>query len=547
MVWLDKIFIINSIITVISILPLIFIIILIKKTYRGLSMDRENDALSPSTFQAEPLIEHDNIIHVTDDLNPDSGKFSIYESSVNEFSGEENQIDLNNEQDHQQVLSHVVIKEYAPALKGIFESKLRLYNKNKSRILNLVLPFFRFDNNEISRFLINNKKIVLLEELYELWKLGYHDSSLAWPLVSYFFSINHPNSRKILFEILTYKQMNMNHRVVLEFLFQDILKKTITIDQFNNSYREDAAIWIFEVSLRIYFNKKPITRSNLKKWLGEMERLNEEKSSLPFVEFYNKELFEKSSVLLKFYLLKRFQLYNLPLWKELVFKQVFYYGSYKKLNLFSFQAPEFILIKNARNQKWSHEEWKVVIKKLKEHPFAPLHTFRLALKQKSDFLNTFTIDKETLATYIKHLSENVKSRLYMPPKMKFYLFLYFLHKEDWNNMAYVYTHLGVQAEKHIPKLYYARSFFKRKMYEKAYELISELIEKENKNIVSLNEAAIYATYAGKMEHAELIFTRLRKLFPENSQVLINESIYLKRRALKIAAESEIFTVTEKIA
>jgi Tfp pilus assembly protein PilF len=90
-------------------------------------------------------------------------------------------------------------------------------------------------------------------------------------------------------------------------------------------------------------------------------------------------------------------------------------------------------------------------------------------------------------------------------------------------MPYIKGNIG----NFIPKLYQLRLIFKNQEYQRAYEEISNLWNNDEENMLLMNETAVYAYHAGKIEEAEELFSKLRELYPHNAQVLHNESIFLK--------------------
>lgn len=144
-------------------------------------------------------------------------------------------------------------------------------------------PFFKFnESNNIQRFFLTSEKNELLTELFYFWQKGYRNASLSLLMLFYVIAIQVVNWQKFLSEILTWMQLPTIDRLVLEFLFQDILQEQVAWQ-----YLYNQKTFIRNPSLRfnieLLLSERKWTKENFPTWPFSVE--NREQIDLENVSF----------------------------------------------------------------------------------------------------------------------------------------------------------------------------------------------------------------------------------------------------------------------
>ncbi|MES0491023.1 MAG: hypothetical protein ABUK01_13580 [Leptospirales bacterium] len=392
-------------------------------------------------------------------------------------------------------------------------------------------PFFKIIDDTIVRGFPNTDRDPLLEELYDLWKYGFRDVRVAVCFVHYFASLNTENWKFVLYEALAYGELAEEEWVILNFLYNDVTKNEVLFANFLSAYRNLTAIETLDISIECNESRKHWSRAEFRYWQKRVNKsLTNGFTEEYFIEFFSESFRTNTTFLLKYYLIKNYEEKYYEEYREILLRQVFYYGKYDRLKRLSFLAPELKLLLKPGEELAEGVTWESLKLLLQEYPFAGLHYFYANYLAKNENAKTFELEEGVLLHLLENLILKPKDEKYVPQHIRYILFIYFIMKEDWQNLDYTYKFLSPHFRHALGDVYYARALFKRGYFEKAWNAILTIWKRKETNLLLMNEAAIYAYHAGRIQEAEDIFKKMRLLYPNNSKVLHNESVFLQFKA-----------------
>lgn len=434
-------------------------------------------------------------------------------------------------------LEHVVITRQIKPIAPVFEQKINQLLESHEEIIERISPLFLTETEpkgKMKRYFLNTREEPIIEELYELWIMGYRDARLPLIFIHYFASIDYPNWQNLFFEMMTYKELSPSTRTFLNFLYQDLTQTPVSFEQFLDSYSQTRSKLAIDFSLAINYYQGTITR---KEFQIRSERFQNIHPDLSFDEmsdviyFFKDHLFEKASNVLRYMLMTTYPEAYQEKWNRFIEREAFYYGNYGKLKRIPFQRPEYEPLYCKTRTEFDPVLFNDLLETLKTKEFGLLHSFYIQLIHTPEgSRENRHIPKKILHKLVSRLRRSPEHPEYIPRNIRYIIYLYYVDQNDWANVAYLFKFLGTQNTRMIPSLYYARALFKRKAYERAWSEIKRLLETNKENLLILNEAAVYAYHSGAIQEAEKLFSRLRRLYPDNPQVLHNESVFLQYKA-----------------
>jgi len=417
---------------------------------------------------------------------------------------------------------------FSGALKEIFAKKVAQVLHQMDDFRFKVYPFHKIVDSQIYRLHLDEKQNVLIEELFELWRMGYTHPALPELFVHYFFAIGSDSAPKILKSIILNKVLEKKQLKRICFLYQDVLDQKILL----SDLREEAPAGIsnaFELSNAVAAKKLYLTRKVWNNWVeiffGD---LPDDRKGV-FYLFFLELLGGRVSFILHYSLIKTYKhILNIQ-WREFIERQAFYHGHYEKCNFLAFVPPEyFILISKTATD--SEHTLKDLLSLVHSKAFWPLHTFLIHQVHQSEELAAYEIDPKYLMELLQNLDCRHDETNYVPQAIRFLLFLYYYEKKDLQKINYISPYLRGRIGKFIPRLYQVRLLFKRKEFERAYHEINDLWNNDEENMLLMNEVAIYAYHSDRIKEAEELFSRLRSRYPDNVHVLHNEAVFLQHKA-----------------
>ena len=443
--------------------------------------------------------------------NPDVQEFQLFTNSQHIFSG---------------------------ALNDTFSRKVDRILNDLEACKYKVFPFYKIEDSRIIRLYLETQNNFVIEELFELWRMGYSHPVLPELFIHYFFAIGSPQAELILKSILVHNILDEKELRRICFLYQDLLGPKIVFSDIQEeipSKIQDA----FDMSSIFMFKKIFVTRQMWKNWEDFIFLDLPENRKAEFYLFYFKFLEKQTSLLLYYMLLNQFKPMFSDQWREFVERQAFFYGHYDKLNRLAFIPPEYspLITKNGSEFSESMEE---SILSLKDKPFFHFHKFLIYDIHHSPEINTFKIPEHLLDEVMNNLAVLPGEKNYIPQAIRFVLFLYYYNQRNIEKVNLIMPFIHGRIGKFIPKLYQVRLLFKKQQYEKAWHEIMDLWNNDEQNMLLMNEAAIYAYHAGQIKEAEDLFSRLRKIYPDNPAILHNESVFLQHKARLLRENREFY-------
>jgi hypothetical protein len=417
---------------------------------------------------------------------------------------------------------------FSGALKEIFAKKIALILNHLEDYKFKVYPLYKIQDSKIIRLHLDEQKNILIEEIFELWRMGYSHPALPELFVHYFFAIKSEQASLILKSIMLHNQLEKTSLNRICFLYQDIFCKKISF----SDVQELLPLKItdaFDLANIIINKNIYVTRKKWRNWEETIfNDLHEDRKGI-FYLFYNEFLAKRTSPILYYTLIEKFKHILHDQWRDFIERQAFYHGHYDKLNRLSFIPPEytFLISKNAAE---STHIVKDSLSLLKNKPFVELHTFLIYSINHSTELESYEINYDTLNKYMHNLDILHHEKNYIPQAIRFILYLYFYEKKDIQKLNYIMPYIHGRIGGFIPRLYQTRLLFKNKEYEKAWHEINDLWNNDEENMILMNETAVYAWHSGRLKEAEEIFSRLRKLYAQNVQILHNEAVFLQHKA-----------------
>lgn len=428
---------------------------------------------------------------------------------------------------------------FSGALKEIFGKKVAIVINNLEDYKFKKFPFYKIENTKINRFYLEDKKDIIVEELFELWRMGYSHPALPELFIHYFFSIKFDQAALILKSMISHNLLEQIQYQRICFLYQDVLNHQIQFSEISQPLPGKPGD-AFDLSNVIIKNQGLVlTRKVWHNWEEHMfADLPEDRKGL-FYEFYFEVLHNRTSLILYYLLIKRFRHIFNNQWRDYIERQAFFYGHFEKLALLPFIPPEYVSLISKEAADSLHL-MKDLLYCLKDKPFFPLHKFFTLYLNHNSELAKFEIGTEQLKQYISNLDIHYNQKNYIPQAIRFILYLYFYEKRDLNKVNYITPYIHGKIGKFIPRLYQVRLIFKHKEYEKAWLEVNELWNNDEENMLLMNETAVYAYHSGRIREAEELFSRLRHLYPDNTQILHNEAVFLQHKARLITEEKKFY-------
>ena len=426
---------------------------------------------------------------------------------------------------------------FSGALKEIFAKKVTLLLNQLELYKFQKYPFYKFEENHIQRLFLEEKPDILIEELFELWRLGYSHPALPEIFIHYFFSINSDKAIHILKSIIHHNILETRELKRICFLYQDILAYNIDFSELQEALPEKISD-AFDLS-NILINKNLfLTRKRWQNWEEYIFIDLEKNRAGVFYNFYFDLLEHRTSLNLYYFLIHRFKHILSTPWRKFIERQAFYYGHYEKLNRLAFIPPEYVsLISKSQAQSILLVNDLIVL--LKNKPFFELHKFLVYYINHSRDLQKYEIPAVQLKELLQKLELKHSDKDYVPQAIRFILYLYYYEKKDLSTVNYITPYIHGRIGKFIPKLYQVRILYKNKQFEQAWQEINELWNHDEENMLLMNEAAIYAYQSGRIEEAEELFARLRRLYPDNVQIVHNEAVFLQHKARLLTERKKI--------
>ncbi|MDH4261570.1 MAG: hypothetical protein OEV78_00835 [Spirochaetia bacterium] len=427
---------------------------------------------------------------------------------------------------------------FSGALKEIFTKKVAIVMNHIADYQFKVYPFYKIENSRIFRLYLEESQNIVIEELFELWRMGYSHPALPELFIHYFFAIKSDQAIIILKSMIFNNQFEEKELRRICFIYQDELEKKITFNELNENL-PDKITNAFDLSNIILNKNIYLTR---KKWQNWEETifvdLNDDRKG-EFYLFYNDFLSKRTSLFLYYALIYKYKhiLYNQ--WREFIERQAFYYGHYEKLNRLDFIPPEYhsLISKSASG---AYHYVKDLLSLVKNKTFYELHKFLIYYINQSKELNDYEIDHVKLNELEKSLDILYKENNYIPQAIRFILYLYYYEKNNLQKLNYISPYIHGRVGKFIPKLYQVRLIFRNKEYERAWLEISDLWNHDEDNMLLMNEAAVYAYHSGRYKESEELFFKLRTMYPDNVQILHNEAVFLQHKVRLIEENRSFF-------
>lgn len=420
------------------------------------------------------------------------------------------------------------------ALKDVFDKKISLLLSHWEEYKVKKFPFYKMNDGKIERFYIDKTPYVIIEELFELWRMGYQHEQLPELFIHYFFSIRSPNALTIFKSFILNGVIEKQPLQKILFLYHDLLHPYFA--KYENFARSgvDAASDFNQDPVDFYryieHHEFYLSRALWQKWEnGFLAHISEDGKG-EFYHFYESSLYPRSSFILRYLLIHKYKHILSTHWRNFLERQAFYHGHYEKLSQLSFIPPEYVSLISRSREKSRHVFHDLLIM-LQNKPFQELHIFLAKYLNTPKEAEKYFISQEKISEFLSHLDVHRKEPDYIPQAVRFILYLYFYEKKDNYHVNYLIPYIHGRMGKFIPRLYQIRTYFKNNQYEKAWDEISKLMQTEEENMLLMNEAAIYAYHAGKIKEAEEIFARLLKLYPDNPQVLHNKTVFLQHKGL----------------
>jgi len=424
-----------------------------------------------------------------------------------------------------------------PGFHSLYEKKLETFFENLDRIAIERVPVIGTDKKGVFTEFYHHcsDPDMLLEELYLLWQYGYQAEEIGPYIIHYFYSIHSPVRDDVYNTIV--------NSPVLSPVDQDLLE--IVYGGKSSEIPEDIRVYInqtpefmnLQISMKVHDSSEPFTRRELEYYRQMYQNLYNITFKTEMYRVLSEGIAREATTILKFSLLKKYPEAMHKAMKDIILHQVFFHGKYKKMELLKFIPPEirFVISGSALYaDQFHYEEFDRYVQK---YPFAPLHSFYFRLlHSKGNF--TYIIDKKVIHYCIHNLDKEFGDKNFIPLNIRFILFRYYIHLQQWNNIRYLYSYLGEMGKSFLPRLFHARAFFQQGDYHQAVEELLRIQGKKTRSLIYLNELAVYYTHAGMESEAEEVFDQLREEFPENHDLVHNESYFLKMKAKRLKLKKE---------
>ncbi|MDH5716061.1 MAG: hypothetical protein OEZ22_00310 [Spirochaetia bacterium] len=444
-------------------------------------------------------------------------------------------------------------KEYT--YESIFNQKIENYIKNTELYKESLFPFFAYNqdsNDKVINFFryfredIDNSVLNDMEEIESLWHQGYQSNDLALYLVFYKALKRKSDWMSFLFYILTYKKLSIQDRNLIEFYFQDIYKKSISMEHLKINIKEDYFLGrAFNFSYLIHSLKDE--KWDIKKYKTQFNlTFNNKNIPYGFFECFEEKILKISTKRALNYLIKNYPNVKIKLWQDTLKKQIFIYGKYEYAK-FLYPKKEFEDFVQAINNSLNNNQIKNLSSFLLSKPYGDIHNIVLYLRKKLTDVNEFfnknkSTDKyqeteelpkiynEEVLNWIEQIKQGKKVTTNIPLFIRWAVFLYFIYKGDLDFANQIFKYIGKYKKDEKTKIYYCRYLIKSGELEKAWNMINETLETNPESLLVLNEAAIYAFNLEKYDKAEEIFKKLKSIYPNHPISLYNEAVFFERKS-----------------
>ncbi|MDH5719516.1 MAG: hypothetical protein OEZ13_02735 [Spirochaetia bacterium] len=431
----------------------------------------------------------------------------------------------------------------------VFIKKIQEFEKNIELYKEYIFPFFHYQFNgtitHFTRFFRNDlpKEIKCqLEELESMWHQGFRDEKLAVYLMFYKASGNFSNTNSFLFQLLGYRKLSKPSRLLLKFYFQDILKESINPNDFEKEIKNE-----FNLPLSFYFFDKFIIQNKFfdRRLISlGFKNIFKDYANIPenLISFYFKYLNEKCSYFSKLYLIKISPLERNPFWREFYEKQIFLFGKYKYLQYLK-DTPQYKELNALYN--YESTNLKSIKSFLYGKPFGDIHYISFFIRINSNKLLSFNekegsfefkfdelpkIISEDVLNWISSAKSSEKAdNINLPIYVKWTVFLYHIFSGDIIMANKLHPLIGFYRNDLRTKIFYSRYLFFSNQKEKAWEIVDSLIAENKKNLLLLNEAAIYAFFNNDIEKAEEIFQMMKEYYPDHPVTVYNEALFFEKK------------------
>ena len=404
------------------------------------------------------------------------------------------------------------------SLQSEFERILTEIDNQKQNLIIQFLPGFYRTANGIQLIYLPVTRYEILERALLFWKDSYRSEKIATLLVLYLFAREFAFAEKsqadqelpifsaenFLYSVMAYAKLNSEDRSFLQSVYID---QEPDIDLLPKSVRNSENQ--FTLCAKILSPNAKFTRHSM---LALEKKFQTYFPDLGFVKLYGRQFYQHGNTLLRARLAKR--------WPEaatrfipLLFRQFLRYGKINRLHQVLKNSDFKNLIENSNDDAARFPE--------------------AAYPVLADYIYRKEFASDTLSDFVPNALPPVNKNTIreMPIAYRKAAYKVLCLAERWSEALEVFRNLPFNEQKNQHNRFYrARALFKLELFQEAWNEIYKVWSEDNENLVYLNEAAIYATYAGKEEIAEEIFVKLKELYPDHAQTLYNEALFFEKKA-----------------
>lgn len=350
-------------------------------------------------------------------------------------------------------------------------------------------PFFRFDNKKhkynIERFFLNVQENKQIEKFLIFWQQGYHPPSWTALLVFYSAATNKNGWQQFLIENLKRKSLPTSERLLLQFLFQDVLNDSILWQEL---YYKRAIIFnkSFRFNIELLFNERKWTSESFPHYPFDLEQPNQEEKFYQLFHFLQNDLEKKCNVFIFRKLQEAYPNYNRKLLNE-----IFNSGNYTALNKIA-DSPSWTKYFLSPNKffpqgKITVEDFYHLRKQTNKIPFGDYHLLFLLYRIAPQSFLVQKISLNISDNWIKKI-EN-KEKEIPSPFIRFVEYLYALQTHQERLAQRMQVYLNTKTPKNIVFISRALAAGGRSM--QAQRAIEEGLKEFGKDPLLLQESALY--------------------------------------------------------
>ena len=382
----------------------------------------------------------------------------------------------------------------------------------KGQILKDYLPLYVINGRDFELFRFSDEQHDELNELLDYWEAGYRNSKLVLLLCLHLFNLKKDRWDTKILQFLTYYDLPREDKKLLAFLFQHLTKETVIsldLTDLPESYR------VKQIDISKRFNDKSSCYSihEMNALISELEGSSIDTKD--FCSWYEFLILEKLNPTAK---RKSFVKVKLnPFYDSFIESSILKYANYDKVNQQLDPSPHLQELARPGSTELTEDEIRDY---LSSRPNYEYHLFYY-LFRRNQYLNEkpnikiAEIDTEQLPLQLRAIAQ-----------------LYYAMTENYEKAIVLYHSLNHLKTDFIAKLYYARSLFYSGKVSQAWSIIFEAWRSDPKNLLLMNEAAVYSFHSDKMKEAEEIFEKMKKLYPDHPATLHNEAVYFEFKAKK---------------